>query len=208
MFFAFLFAMTDNSTTEPAEQPDARGVRHWAARILPHVATAVVAVVASLGLQTMLPRQAPAVPLPSATPSVVVVPSTATAVPSPTAGTPQPTAPLPAGGIARQELIDLRTEDDRLWSAIYLSRAINLIADAESALRANDLARVDQIIVATDDSLALAYDRTADALRDPIAQLRRDAGMMREDLYLRPEGMDTRLARLRQTLLALIAERR
>jgi hypothetical protein len=115
---------------------------------------------------------------------------------------------LPAGGIARQELIDLRAEDDRLWSAIYLSRAINLIADAETALRANDLARVDQIIVATDDSLALAYDRTTDALRDPIAQLRRDAGMMREDLYLRPEGMDTRLARLRQTLLALIAERR
>jgi hypothetical protein len=27
---------------------------------------------------------------------------------------------------------------------------------------------------------------------------------MREDLYLRPEGMDARLARLRQTILALI----
>jgi hypothetical protein len=63
------------------------------------------------------------------------------------------------------------------------------------------------MIVATDDSLMLAYARTPPALRDPIAQLRRDAGAIREDLYLRPEGMDTRLARFRQSLLALIAER-
>jgi hypothetical protein len=31
---------------------------------------------------------------------------------------------------------------------------------------------------------------------------------MREDLYLRPEGMETRLVRLRQAILALIGQRR
>jgi hypothetical protein len=171
------------------------------------VLTALAAVAISLGAQALVPTLGPARVAPAtatATPPTV----TASPAPAPTAAAPQPTAPLPAGAITRQELIDLHAEDDRLWSAIYLSRAISLVADAETALRANDLDRVDQIIVATDDSLALAYARTTGTLRDPIAQLRRDAGVMREDLYLRPEGMDIRLARLRQTLLALIAEHR
>ena len=71
-------------------------------------------------------------------------------------------------------------------------------------MRTNDLERVDQLIIAADASMAKALTRTASSLRDPIAQLRRDAGLMREDLYLRPEGMDARLIRLRQTLLVLI----
>jgi hypothetical protein len=104
-------------------------------------------------------------------------------------------------------VLDLRAEDDRIWTAIYLSRAINQIADAESALRVNDMERAGQMLIATDDSLALAYTRTPNTLRDPIAQLRRDAGGLHADLFLRPENMDVRLASLRQTLLALIVER-
>ena len=68
----------------------------------------------------------------------------------------------------------------------------------------DSLERVDQLIIAADASMGKALTRTASALRDPIAQLRRDAGLLREDLYLRPEGMDARLTRLRQTLLVLI----
>lgn len=171
---------------------------------LPHLLTAILAVSLSLALQSAQPQPL-AAPAPTQ-PALIATPSPAATL-APTLP-PAPTVPPPASGITRQELLDLRAEDDRIWSAIYLSRAINQIADAEMALRGNDLERTDQMIVATDDSLALAYARTPDVLRDPIAQLRRDAGMLREDLYLRPEGMDARLARLRQTLLALIAERR
>jgi hypothetical protein len=171
--------------------------------ILPHLLTATLAVLISLGLQAALPPPVSA-PLPSPTLPIVTPTPPPTAAPT---APPLPTAPPPASGITRQELLDLRTEDDRIWSAIYLSRAISQVADAENALRVNDLERADQTLVAIDASLGLAYARTPDTMRDPIVQLRRDAGALREDLYLRPEGMDLRLARFRQTLLALIAER-
>ena len=175
----------------------------WLRHILPHLLTAIVAIGASLAIQGMMPRPvvvavpAPTVPIATPSPAPTLAPT----------APPLPTAPIPASGITRQELLDLRAEDDRIWAAIYLSRAINQIADAESALRVNDMERAGQMLIATDDSLALAYARTPNTLRDPIAQLRRDTGSMHEDLFLRPESMDTRLARLRQTLLALIAER-
>ncbi len=175
----------------------------WLRGILPHVLTAAVAIGLSLAIQAAMPQPnttpAPAPTIPIATPS-----------PAPTiapTALPLPTAPIPASGITRQEVLDLRAEDDRIWTAIYLSRAINQIADAESALRVNDMERAGQMLIATDDSLALAYTRTPNTLRDPIAQLRRDAGGLHADLFLRPENMDMRLASLRQTLLALIAER-
>ncbi len=110
--------------------------------------------------------------------------------------------------MTRQEVIDLRTQDDRLWAAIYLMRALNHLADAEASLRVNDFARVEQTLTAIDDALAQAYARAADADRDPIVQIRRDIGSIREDLYPRPEGMDMRLARVRQAIMTLIEARR
>jgi hypothetical protein len=171
---------------------------------LPHLLTALIAISISLAIQAALPRPV-AVALPTPTAAIATPSPAATIAPT---TPPAPTVLPPASGITRQELLDLRAEDDQIWSAIYLSRAISQIADAETAMRINDLERTDQMIIAMDDSLALAYARTPDALRDPIAQLRRDAGVLREDLFLRPEGVDARLARLRQTLLALIAQRR
>jgi hypothetical protein len=136
--------------------------------------------------------------MPSPAPTIVVG-----ATPSP-----QPTeAPL-AAAVTRQELIDLRAQDDRLWAAMYLMRALNHLADAEASLRMNDFARVEQTLTTIDDALAQAYARAADADRDPITQIRRDIGIIREDLYLRPEGMDMRLARVRQTIMTLIEARR
>jgi hypothetical protein len=119
-----------------------------------------------------------------------------------------PAAPAPAPDIIRQELADLRFEDSRLWAAIYLSRAISQVSDAEAQMRADDLESVAQSLVAVDGSLELAYERADESIKSPIAQLRRDAGTIRDDLYVRPEGMDARLTRLRQTILALIGERR
>jgi hypothetical protein len=189
----------------PAPQPAPAPRRAiWA--VIPHVLTGIATLALGVALQSLLPPTAtPAMPTAAAT--VAIATPAPLPTPLPTAP-PLPTTLPPASGITRQELLDLRAEDDRIWSAIYLSRAISQIADAESALRTNDLDRTGQMIVATDDSLMLAYTRTPNALRDPIDQLRRDAGAIREDLYLRPEGMDQRLARFRQSLLALIAERR
>ncbi|NWG20744.1 MAG: hypothetical protein HXY39_10500 [Chloroflexi bacterium] len=121
---------------------------------------------------------------------------------------PAPTEPPLAAALSRQELIDLRAQDDRLWAAIYLIRALSQAADAETSLRANDLAGVEQTLTALDESLAQAYARAADPDRNPIDQIRRDASAMREDLYLRPEGMDARLARLQQAIVTLIEARR
>lgn len=198
--------MSAAETGTPVEPPTperSAGVVRFAWRsLLPHLATAAAAVAVSLALQAALGGQRAA----------TAPPTIATPQPRPTpppAATPQPQptgAPL-APGITSQELADLRAEDQKIWTAIYLARAISQIAEAESAMRANDLATVDQSLIAVDGSLALAYARAADAQSDPIAQLRRDASAMREDLYLRPEGMDARLARLRQTILALIEER-
>lgn len=91
---------------------------------------------------------------------------------------------------------------------MYLMRALNHLADAEASLRVNDFVRVEQTLTAIDDALAQAYARAADADRDPIVQIRRDLGGIREDLYLRPEGMDVRLARIRQSIMTLIEARR
>jgi hypothetical protein len=174
----------------------------WRA-LLPYLATAAAAVALSLALQMALfprpsaPPPAPTLTTPTPRPTIAPTRPPATAAPAP---------PL-AAGITNQELADLRAEDDKLWTAIYLSRAISQIAEAEGSMRSNDLGSVDQSLIALDDSLALAYGRAADAQADPIDQLRRDASAIREDIYLRPEGMDARLARLRQTILALIEER-
>ncbi len=180
---------------------------------LPHVITALAAVFLTLGVQRFLPQTTlSSRQLPSPTAVTTSKPSTTpTVAPLPTAGvppSPQPTdAPL-AAALTRQEVIDLRAQDDRLWAAIYLMRALNHLADAEALLRSNELARVEQTLTSIDDALAQAYARAADADRDPIAQIRRDIGIIREDLYLRPEGMDARLSRLRQAIMTLIEARR
>ncbi|MCS6841950.1 MAG: hypothetical protein NZ699_14585 [Roseiflexus sp.] len=175
---------------------------------IPHVVTALVATAMALGIQRLLPA-APGMAQPTA-PVGLTTPLPSPAVyPSPSATpSPQPTeAPL-AAALTRQELIDLRAQDDRLWAAMYLLRALNHLADAEASLRVNDFARVEQTLIAADDALAQAYMRAADADRDPIVQIRRDIGSISEDLYLRPEGMDVRLMRVRQAIMTLIEARR
>jgi hypothetical protein len=184
----------------PAPAPPAGAPRQprWRA-LLPYLLTAAAAVAVSLAAQAVLLGSAAPPPDPALTP-----PTPRPTLPPTPAPTPPPAQPPLSQGITSQEIADLRAEDDRLWTAIYLSRAISQIAEAEADLRANDLEAVDQALIAVDDSLALAYRRAPDSQSDPIDQLRRDTGAVREDLFLRPEGMDARLARLRQTILALI----
>jgi hypothetical protein len=184
-------------------------VAHLLRAALPHAITALVAVALTLSIQRLLwaaaSGQSPAMlqvasimPVSSPMPT-----STVSATPSPQSNE----APL-AAALTRQELIDLRAQDERLWAAMYLMRALHHLADAETLLRANDFARVEQTLAAIDEALAQAYVRTAEADRDPISQIRSDVGGIREDLYLRPEGMDIRLARVRQSIMTLIEARR
>lgn len=190
-------------TPEPSAPPPSGptgALRHpWLRLVLPHALTAVAAVAISLAVQAALVRP----PAPGAAP-----PTAAPATANPTQP-PEPTrtpAPPLAEGISRQELADVRAEIDRLWAAIYLARAISQVSDAETALRANDLASVEQSLISVDAVLALAIRRASGPVKDPINQFRRDIGEMYGDLYLRPEGMDRRLLDLRQRILALIEE--
>jgi hypothetical protein len=175
--------------------------RRWLRTALPHALTAAVAIAVSFALQSLLPpAAAPIAPAPTSAPT-----------PLPTAPPqPAPATALPLSqGITQQELADIRAEGDRKQAQIYLLLAIVQIDDAEVALRANDLASVDQSLVAIDESLALAYTRyehAGDSARDAVAQRRMEAGKMHDDLYLRPEGMDARFSQMRQLILALITE--
>lgn len=166
----------------------------------------MIAIAAAVGIQLLLARPAPAVIVPPAT----MVPSIAPSAqqPAPTIAA-QATAPPLAAGISEQELADVRAESDRKQAQIYLLMAIVQMDDAQAALRMNELASVDQSLVAIDNSLSLAYQRydsAADSARDAVAQRRIEVGKMHDDLYLYPEGMDQRLDTLRQLTLALITQ--
>ncbi len=193
-------ASAEPQPSEPGA-PGARA-RPWWRAALPFALTALAAIGVSLVLQATLLRPAPL---------TVVIPTRVPATPAPTPvpPTPPPTPAAsgdqaPAIAILRQEIADLRAGQNQLWTAIYLAKALNLVSDAEATLRDNDLAGVDQRLVAADDSLALAYERAGVALKDPIEERRREIDRLRDDLFLRPEGMDGRLALLRSLILALI----
>jgi hypothetical protein len=195
--------------SDSGAQPALRAARlGWLRAAIPHLITFVAAVAVTLGAQMLL--------LPPPTPDFIVPTPEPTTLP-PTAGPtvrPAPLSPttLPlAQGITQQELADVRAEGDLKQAQIYLLLAIVQMDDAQAALRANELASVDQSLVAIDNSLNLAYaryERAGDSARDAVAQRRMEVGKMHDDLYLYPEGMDQRLDTLRQLTLALITEQR
>ncbi|NJN65967.1 MAG: hypothetical protein HC884_04255 [Chloroflexaceae bacterium] len=105
-------------------------------------------------------------------------------------------------------VLDLRAELRRLWSAYYLVRAALQLADAEASLRVNDLEETERVLVTVGISLDLAYEQSSEQDKGPISEFRMQVGNLREDLYIRPEDMDYRLRRLRQSMLSLVDENR
>jgi hypothetical protein len=103
-----------------------------------------------------------------------------------------------------QQLAELRREMNHLWSAYYLSRAASQIADAEAALRVNNLGEVEQVLVTVGISLDQAYAWSAEQEKGPISEFRIQVGRMHAYLHTRPEGMDQRLRLLRQAMLSLV----
>lgn len=106
----------------------------------------------------------------------------------------------------QQDIRHLESEVQRLWSAYYLARAATQIADAEDALRVNDLDEVENVLMTVGVSLDFAYERTGEQHKGPISEFRMQVGKMHEDVYIRPENMDVRLRRLRQSMLSLVDE--
>lgn len=193
--------MTDQEPDASRNQPQAGASWYNILRtILPYVLTATIAIVLSIGIQMLLPSQAttpsePVAEAPTRTPSPVP--------PSPTIVATE--LPLEEN-IARQELAEVRAELRRVQTTNYLQSAIAQTADAERLLRDNDLQSVSQTFIAVDDSLALAYIEADESVQSPINELRRELSQMHSDLYVRPEDMDTRLGRLRQSMLSLVTE--
>jgi hypothetical protein len=125
--------------------------------------------------------------------------TSATAAPSPSA--------LPADErILRLEILDLEAADRRLWSSLYLLRATSQLDDAALAIQSNDLDEVDRILLTARRSLDRAYAFSAEQEKGPIDTFRLQISQARDDLRVRPEGLDRRLRQVRQLILSLVDE--
>jgi hypothetical protein len=164
---------------------------------LPHVVTAVVTLVLAW---FVVPRDRVVV---LQTPSKVTPLAGTVATPMP-AMTATPAPPL-VREMSRQEILDVKADTAALWCAVYLTRALAHASDAEAALARNDMTGTAQMLLLMDDALQRAAVTATSTVRDPIEQIHRDIVAVRQDLYVRPNGLDVRIKRLRQSLLTLIA---
>lgn len=181
--------------------PAPRRSRRLAAA-LPYGATAVVAVLCSVIIQIALsPASAPTTPQDSSTSASQPVP---TETVTPTVLIPS-TLPANESGL-RLAILDLEATDRRLWSAIYLLRAASQIDDAVVALQSNNVDEVDRILLNTRRSFDRAYVFSAEQEKGPIDTLRLQVGQARDDLHLRPEGLDRSLRQIRRLVLSLVDE--
>ncbi|NCC36057.1 MAG: hypothetical protein EOM24_29185 [Chloroflexia bacterium] len=148
-------------------------------------------------------------------PTPVTAPSVeqpATEVQPPPVTAPLPT-PLPPAtppptmvdeSALRLDILDLQAEQQRLWSVIYLLRAVAQIDDVLAALQANDLDEADRTLMLVYRSLDRAYAFSAEQDKGPIDSFRLQISQLRDELRLRPEGSDRRLRQIRRLILSLV----
>lgn len=175
--------------------------RAWLLQLVPHVITAACSVALTLGILAFTRDPEPTI-IPPVRPTMA---ATAVPVASPITVTRTPQL-QPDERVLSQELLDLQIRVDELWSGLYLARAANQLVDAENALRLNDTSEVERILVVVDASLALGYERSGDLNKGPISEFRSQISQIRDDLYIRPEGIDQKLKVLRQRMLSLVEE--
>lgn len=177
---------------------------------LPFIATAAAAILLSLLIQALLSSFFPATPASIGVATATLAPTltAAPAGPGATAATSAPTSARPQAdeSVVRLEILDLEAADRRLWSAIYLLRAASQLDDSVAALQTNDLAEVDRSLLTARRSLDRAYAFSAEQEKGPIDTFRLQLSQIRDDLRLRPEGIDRRLRQLRQLILSLVDE--
>ncbi len=206
--------MSDTNPT-PEEQgapaPAAPRRRSLLAAALPYILTAVAAVLCSLLIQAAIAPPAPAAAPTQAAPSAAAGATAPATLSPPPQATRAPVAPAPSAlpadeRVLRLEVLDLEAEDRRLWSALYLLRAASQIDDAVVALQVNDLDEVDRTLLNTRRSLDRAYAFSAEQEKGPIDTFRLQISQIRDDLRVRPEGLDRRLRQVRQLVLSLVDE--
>jgi hypothetical protein len=181
---------------------------------LPYIVTAVAAILCSLLIQLLL-RPAPIATVPAIASATSRPADAATALPTPDTSVPRETsataAPSPSAlpadeRILRLEILDLEAADRRLWSSLYLLRATSQLDDAALAIQSNDLDEVDRILLTARRSLDRAYAFSAEQEKGPIDTFRLQISQARDDLRVRPEGLDRRLRQVRQLILSLVDE--
>ncbi len=194
---------------------------------LPFVMTALISVGTTLLLLTIMPMCQQSAMEPEGIYTVHISPVSTTPIPmtatsqlarrTPMTATSQPARthtteapietiePLPLDEtVVCEEIQQVQYELQNLWAAYYLARASSQLADAETALRINDLQEVEQVLVTVGRSLDFAYEQSTEQHKGPISEFRMQVGTMREKLYVRPDNMDLRLRRLRQSMLSLV----
>jgi hypothetical protein len=133
-------------------------------------------------------------------------PAASTADPPP--ALPPTSAALPEGSadVLRLEVADLRAENSHIWSVIYLLRTVVQLDDAAAALRINDLNEVERLLSTARISLDEAYLYGTEQDKGPIDSFRSELSAIREDLRVRPEGVDQRITEVRRLVLSLVEE--
>ncbi|MGQ9926588.1 MAG: hypothetical protein ACUVS4_06910 [Chloroflexaceae bacterium] len=185
----------------PAASPSALQRRVRA--LLPHALTAALAVVVTLGIQSLWPPSPVVVPAPTSTAAPAATPALPTTASAPTAA---PATTPPDSSVVRLEVLDLQAQDRQIWSALYLLRAASQIDDAVAALQRNDLLEADRTLLTAYRSLDRAYAYSTEREKGPIDNFRLQLSQIRDDLHLRPERLDRRLRQLRQLMFSLVEE--
>ncbi|MFV9507337.1 MAG: hypothetical protein AB4911_22525 [Oscillochloridaceae bacterium umkhey_bin13] len=199
-----------DTVQSPVPEPPPPPTRPRYLAALPFVLTAGAAVLLSLLLQLWLLPRPVAQPDSTPTASLTATPVASTPTVAP-ATSPVPTVPVPtlapaSESLLRLELLDLRAENRRLWSTIYLLRAAAQLDDAIATLQVNEPNETDRTLLAAYRSLDQAYTFSAEQEKGPIDTFRLQLSQIRDDLRLRPEGLDRRLRQLRRLVLSLVDE--
>ncbi len=171
---------------------------------IPFVITALLAVALSLLLQRMV--------APSAEPILLVATATAP-LPLPSPPSVRPTDPpsavatvTPPDRVLSLAILDLEARDRQLRSALHLLRAVAQLDDALVALQTNQLDEAERTLLLVYRSLDRAYTFSTEQGKGPLDTFRLQIGQIRDDLRVRPEGIDRRLRQLRGLMLSLVDE--
>ena len=197
--------MSDERRPRPGGSADAPS--SWRSRLLatvPFVITALLAAALSLLLQRMVAT--------SAVPVLLVATASAT-LPLPSAQPARPTA-LPSAvatvgppdRVLSLAILDLEARDRQLRSALHLLRAVAQLDDALVALQTNQLDEAERALLLVYRSLDRAYAFSTEQGKGPLDTFRLQVSQIRDDLRIRPEGIDRRLRQLRGLMLSLVDE--
>ncbi len=197
--------MSDERRPRPVGSADVPS--SWRLRLLatvPFVITALLAVALSLLLQRMVATSAEPIllvatataPLPLSSPPSV----RPTALPSVVATV------TPPDRVLNLAILDLEARDRQLRSALHLLRAVAQLDDALVALQTNQLDEAERTLLLVYRSLDRAYTFSTEQGKGPLDTFRLQIGQIRDDLRIRPEGIDRRLRQLRGLMLSLVDE--